>query len=157
MADDHPSSLSRVGSVRYRPNHAPMGPRTRNRQTTQDDTHSTTSTTSNITINSPPPPATNGLPSPITTPSSSRPSSKALAAIAESEPQPDLAPAPPYVETDHAMSLSRAHSRVSRPIPKPPPPPIQLPKLVPPPTINFDTPPIEWKSLPLEAALCVFP
>lgn len=143
MSDESHSSLFRATSMRNRPNHAPMGPRVRSRTSGLEGIASPARSVSPVPPLSPAP----------TSASSSRPNSKSLAAISESETQQESQPAPPYIETPEILPSSHHTSdSSSRAMPRPP---IQLPKLVPPPTIKFESTPVPWKSLPLEAALCM--
>jgi hypothetical protein len=141
------------GSIR-RPQNAPMGPRTRN-------------LSRNSVLPPPPPPeistgslspGDSALSSPGPSPRYSGPSSaensdsKNLAAITEGEyespPAPENDPPPhpplqaPEVVPDEPLNVKS--------VPK-------VPGLTPPVQIKFESVPVSWKGLPLEAAICAYP
>ncbi|KAF9006196.1 hypothetical protein BDQ17DRAFT_1408166 [Cyathus striatus] len=138
------SISSRSGSIRLRPS-TPLGPRVRNRSSNLLETglsspllypssDSRASTPSPLSISSP------------TSPISPRGDRKSLTPIAELQVPHDHLnqAAPPYVETPVMPSPAQSFKAISQTPP---------PKLTPPPPIKFESVPVEWKALPLEAAL----
>ncbi|KAF8159404.1 hypothetical protein B0H34DRAFT_402388 [Crassisporium funariophilum] len=146
-------SSSRASTFLNRPNIAPMGPRTRQ--------SSRTSHLLDISLTSPMRlelqefgVRTTGSPPPITptSPGSSfRSDRKSLPAVSEEPPTPPSQPdsAPAYNDESVVASTSQAQLPPAKVVATASPPP----KLVPPPAIKFDTSPVPWKGLPLEAAL----
>ncbi|KAJ6547862.1 hypothetical protein B0H10DRAFT_2130634 [Mycena sp. CBHHK59/15] len=140
-------NLSRRTSLRDRPQNAPMGPRTRQPQRTAHLSFGSSA--------GPQSPRESALYSPAASPRYSAPYSpageqsdtKALSAIAERT----YSPRPPSDGPPSPLSVSST--------PPEQPSVKAVPKattLIPPPKIKFDSVPVKWKGLPLEAALWTF-
>ncbi|TFK39754.1 hypothetical protein BDQ12DRAFT_711862 [Crucibulum laeve] len=143
MTDPASNRLSRAGSVRVRPGSAPLGPRIRNR-TSLLETNLTSPLLSPSRASSP------GLTSPVS-PLASSPLGtdppKQLPVISEVRVQvPPHSPSAPAYDEQPQMSPIQP---VFKAIPK-------LAKLTTPTAIKFDSTPVQWKALPLEAALWTF-
>jgi len=88
--------------------------------------------------------------SPSSRVSSLPPNPKSLPALSEEPSSPESAPSY-YDEEFHIASTSQ--ERPTSPV-KLVPAALPPQKLVPPPVINFEAPSVQWKGLPLDAALC---
>ena len=160
-------ALSSRASVRSstflnRPHIAPMGPRTR--QTSLRASHILDN---GFAIASPSP---TGLDLPefgdvdvpmspmrLSAPSSPRSleasihsSHRSLAVLEEEPPSPEPETTPAYISNDYVSVEEPSQTPQVKVVAVVPPP-----KLVPPPAIKFETTPITWKGLPMEAALCM--
>ncbi|KXN84258.1 hypothetical protein AN958_12831 [Leucoagaricus sp. SymC.cos] len=139
---DSTENVSRVSSFRPRPNFTPLGPRTPSRATFDIQPL-------------PPPPSSPRIPSPAysnhTSPAFSEPRTLPTVQEALTEAENPLFPAvteplpPAYTES----VLPEPQNTES---PSSPPPP----RIPTPPEMRFEPQPVEWKALPLEAALWTF-
>lgn len=140
---DATDNISRVTSLRTRPNLAPIGPRTPSRPTTESQPQSSSSITSRTPSLRIPSPAYSAHASPVLSEPRPLPTVQETLLQVQTPTSPVAEPLPP------AYSVF-PEPQVPEPLQSPPPPP----RIPAPPEMKFEHQPVEWKALPLEAALC---
>lgn len=77
-------------------------------------------------------------------------SHRSLTVLEEEPPSPEPETTPAYISDDYVSVEEPSQTPQAKVVAVVPPP-----RLVPPPAIKFETTPITWKGLPMEAALCM--
>lgn len=144
MSMDSRDSVSRVSSLRSRPSFTPLGPRTPSRPTFEQQSHPS-SAASRASSPRVPSPSYSTHTSPVISEPRVLPTlpETLLEVQTPSSPGTDTLP-PAYSVLPETQPES----------PRPPPSPSRIPA---PPEMRFEHQSVEWKALPLEAALCKCP
>ncbi|KAJ3563383.1 hypothetical protein NP233_g8975 [Leucocoprinus birnbaumii] len=139
---DPTDSISRVTSLRTRPNFTPLGPRTPSRSTFDVPPLPSASSSPRI-----PSPAYSAHASPALSP-------RILPTVLETLAEPETPHSPAATESlppaYTALPETQATESLQQSTSSPPP------RIPPPPEMRFEPQPVEWKALPLEAALWTF-
>ena len=151
-------SASRASTLLNRPTITPVGPRTRQSTLRVSSVleNGVTSPSGSSNMDLPEfgfKPVEYTTTSPSSRVSSLPPNPTSLPALSEEPSSPESAPA--YYDEEFPVA-SASQERPTSPV-KVAPAALPPPKLVPPPVVNFETPSVQWKGLPLDAALCKQP
>ncbi|KAF5362005.1 hypothetical protein D9756_002409 [Leucocoprinus leucothites] len=141
---DSTDSISRVSSLRTRPSFTPLGPRTPSRSTFDIPPLPSTSSSPRL-----PSPAYSAHASPALSP-------RTLPTVLETLAEPEAPQSPPVTEHLPPAYSSLPEAQViesSSPPQSISPPPQRIPPAR---EMKFESQPVEWKALPLEAALWTF-